>query len=136
MGAAVVVAELDRATAATDLRDQGHRALVVRTDVTSREDLWSEVCGQLNSLLRGWRLYFDYGHASEPTRRLTTTSMTVSGVSWSGVTRCQRMAPAASHIQRFTACSGCFGSTRRVRSRRSRGPDPPPLAEGQNPVAR
>ena len=42
MGAAVVVAELDRATAestATDLRDQGHRALVVRTDVTSREDL-------------------------------------------------------------------------------------------------
>jgi RNA-directed DNA polymerase len=22
---------------------------------------WPEVCGQLNSLLRGWRLYFDYG---------------------------------------------------------------------------
>jgi RNA-directed DNA polymerase len=22
---------------------------------------WSEVCGQLNSLLRGWRSYFDYG---------------------------------------------------------------------------
>jgi len=42
MGAAIVVAEPDRATAestATELRDQGHRALVVRTDVTSHEDL-------------------------------------------------------------------------------------------------
>jgi meso-butanediol dehydrogenase / (S,S)-butanediol dehydrogenase / diacetyl reductase len=42
MGAAIVVAELDRATAestATELRDQGHRALVMRTDVTSHEDL-------------------------------------------------------------------------------------------------
>ena len=42
MGAAIVVAELDRATAestATELRDQGHHALVVRTDVTSHEDL-------------------------------------------------------------------------------------------------
>jgi 3-oxoacyl-[acyl-carrier protein] reductase len=50
MGAAVVVAELDRATAestATDLRDQGHRALVVRTDVTSREDLRTMVEGTL-----------------------------------------------------------------------------------------
>jgi NAD(P)-dependent dehydrogenase (short-subunit alcohol dehydrogenase family) len=42
MGAAIVVAELDRATSestATELRGQGHRALVVRTDVTSRAEL-------------------------------------------------------------------------------------------------
>jgi NAD(P)-dependent dehydrogenase (short-subunit alcohol dehydrogenase family) len=42
MGAAVVVAELDGASAesaAAELRDQGHRALAVRTDVTSRDDL-------------------------------------------------------------------------------------------------
>jgi RNA-directed DNA polymerase len=71
---------------------------------------WAEVCAQLNGLLRGWRSYFDYGSRQRPMRRLTTTSFTVSGASWSGVTRCQRVAPAASHIQRCTASSGCYGS--------------------------
>ena len=42
MGADVVVAELDRANAestASELRGLGRRALVVQTDVTSRDDL-------------------------------------------------------------------------------------------------
>ena len=46
MGAAVVVAELDGAAAestAIELRHQGHQALVVRTDVTSRADLGAMV---------------------------------------------------------------------------------------------
>src|SRR6516162_10141463 len=46
LGAAVVVAELDGAAAertAAELREQGHRALGVRTDVTSRADLGAMV---------------------------------------------------------------------------------------------
>jgi len=46
MGADVVVAELDRANAertASELRDLGCRALVVPTDVTSRNDLGAMV---------------------------------------------------------------------------------------------
>ena len=42
MGADIVVAELDRANAedtASELRGLGRRALVVQTDVTSRDDL-------------------------------------------------------------------------------------------------
>ena len=46
MGAAVVVAEREKATGestATELRERGHRAVVVRTDVTARADLGAMV---------------------------------------------------------------------------------------------
>lgn len=46
MGANIVVAELDATTAertASEVRDLGRRALVVRTDITSREDLGAMV---------------------------------------------------------------------------------------------
>src|ERR1700756_1573853 len=50
MGADIVVAELDRANAegtASELRGLGRRALVVRADVTSRDDLRAMVEGTL-----------------------------------------------------------------------------------------
>src|SRR3954449_378748 len=51
-------------------------------------------------------------------RRLTSTSSTVSDASWSGVTRCQRMAPAALHTKRCMASSGCYDSTPAAVTRR------------------
>ena len=55
MGAAVVVAELDGAAAegtAAQLREAGHRALVVRTDVTSPADLRAMVARTLEAFGR------------------------------------------------------------------------------------
>jgi hypothetical protein len=71
---------------------------------------WPEVCDRLNCLLRGWSGYFAYGTRMPAYRASTTTSTTVSGISWSGVTRCRRTAPAASLRKRCSARSGSCGS--------------------------
>src|SRR6201981_3200958 len=66
MGADIVVAELDRATAertASELRDRGRRALVVPTDVTFRRDLGAMVeqtgaeFGRIDALVNNAGIY-------------------------------------------------------------------------------
>src|ERR1700730_13417957 len=66
MGADIVVAELDRANAdgtASELRDLGRRALVVQTDVTSRDDLRAMVeqtlseFGRIDALVNNAGIY-------------------------------------------------------------------------------
>ena len=66
MGADIVVAELDRANAedtASELRGLGRRALVVQTDVTSRDDLRAMVertlaeLGRIDTLVNNAGIY-------------------------------------------------------------------------------
>ena len=66
MGADIVVAELDRANAedtASELRGLGPRALVVQTDVTSRDDLRAMVeqtraeFGRIDALVNNAGIY-------------------------------------------------------------------------------
>ena len=72
MGADIVVAELDRANAedtASELRGLGRRALVVQTDVTSRDDLRAMVertlaeLGRIDTLVNNAGIYRAAGAA-------------------------------------------------------------------------
>jgi RNA-directed DNA polymerase len=49
--------------------------------VPSNVQPWSDVCQQLNSLLRGWSTYFCYGTRNRHTGRLITTSVDASDIS-------------------------------------------------------